>query len=57
MYIHTYGVFKKVKKRTFQCMSSSVNYIILADVLLLYIDILTKNLLCFYTTLSKDKPE
>ena len=55
--MHPYGVFKKVKKRTFQCMSSSVNYIIFADVLLLYIDILTKNLLRFYTTLSKDKPE
>ena len=38
-------------------MSPSVNYISFADVLLLYIDILTKKLLTFYAALSKDMPE
>ena len=38
-------------------MPSPVNYISLADVLLLYIDILTKKLLTFYAALSKDMPE
>ena len=62
IYIYTYTYtyiwgIQKSKKKNFSIMSLSVNYISFADVLLLYIDILTKKLLTFYAALSKDMPE
>ena len=62
IYIYTYTYtyiwgIQKSKKKNFSIMSPSVNYISFADVLLLYINILTKKLLTFYAALSKDMPE
>ena len=57
-YIYTYTYTYTYIWGNFSIMSSSVNYISFADVLLLlYSDILTKKLLTFYAALSKDMPE